>query len=163
RAHRRDGVSGPANDDGGVGGVVRRGVDMAGDSAHRGRVAVARGGDGGGGGGVGEGDSGAGRLQAARPVAVPHSGCGGGRRAWLRAGGRGRPRTAPGRAPRRALRAGGGRGAAVAAVAALAGADGGVVAVVGDVARRRAALEEALEPARLGAERAVIGGSRCEL
>ncbi|HJZ62149.1 MAG TPA: single-stranded-DNA-specific exonuclease RecJ [Miltoncostaeaceae bacterium] len=74
-----------------------------------------------------------------------------------------RPPAAPEPDPPPALRDRRGRGAAVAAVAALAGADGGVVAVVGDVARRRAALEEALEPARLGAERAVIGGSRCEL
>src|SRR5207248_3153332 len=55
-----------------------------------------------------------------------------------------------------------GQGAAVAALAALAGADGGVVAVVSDVARRRAALEGALEPGRLGAEAGVLGGGRCD-
>jgi single-stranded-DNA-specific exonuclease len=55
-----------------------------------------------------------------------------------------------------------GLGAAVAALAALAGADGGVVAVVSDVARRRTALEGALEPGRLGAESGALGGARCD-
>jgi single-stranded-DNA-specific exonuclease len=55
-----------------------------------------------------------------------------------------------------------GQGAAVATVAALAGADAGVVAVVADAARRREALVSALEPLRLGAEVAVLGGSRCD-
>jgi single-stranded-DNA-specific exonuclease len=55
-----------------------------------------------------------------------------------------------------------GEGAALAALAALAGADGGVVAVVSDVARRRPALEGALEPARLGAEAGALGGARCD-
>ncbi len=47
-------------------------------------------------------------------------------------------------------------------LAALAGADRGVVAVVCDVARRRPALETALEPGRLGAEVAVLAGGRCD-
>jgi single-stranded-DNA-specific exonuclease len=55
-----------------------------------------------------------------------------------------------------------GQGAALATIAALAGADGGVVAVVSDVARRRSALEGALEPGRLGAEAAALGGARCD-
>ena len=44
----------------------------------------------------------------------------------------------------------------------LAGADRGVVAVVCDIARRRPALETALEPGRLGAEVAVLAGGRCD-
>lgn len=55
-----------------------------------------------------------------------------------------------------------GEGAAVAVLAALAGADGGAVAVVSDVARRRSALEGALRPERLGVEVAVLGGERCD-
>jgi single-stranded-DNA-specific exonuclease len=54
-------------------------------------------------------------------------------------------------------------GAAPALLAALAHADGGVVAVVSDVARRRGALDTAIEPARLGAEAAVLVGRRCAL
>ena len=45
---------------------------------------------------------------------------------------------------------------------ALAGADRGAVAVVADVARRRGALEAALEPGRLGREVAVLAGGRCD-
>ncbi len=52
--------------------------------------------------------------------------------------------------------------ASLAVLVSLAGADRGVVAVVSDVVRRRAALESALEPARLGVEVAVLGGSRCD-
>ena len=55
-----------------------------------------------------------------------------------------------------------GEGAALSTLAALAGADRGVVAVVSDVARRRAALVAALEPGRLGVEVAVLGGARCD-
>ncbi|MGD9571022.1 MAG: DHH family phosphoesterase [Thermoleophilia bacterium] len=55
-----------------------------------------------------------------------------------------------------------GEGASLSVLASLAGADRGVVAVVSDVVRRRAALESALEPARLGVEVAVLGGSRCD-
>lgn len=55
-----------------------------------------------------------------------------------------------------------GEGASLAVLAALAGADRGVAAVVCDVARRRAALTTALEPARLGLEVAVLGGARCD-
>jgi single-stranded-DNA-specific exonuclease len=55
-----------------------------------------------------------------------------------------------------------GQGAALSTLAALAGADRGVVAVVADVARRREALAAALEPGRLGAEVAVLGGARCD-
>lgn len=55
-----------------------------------------------------------------------------------------------------------GRGAALPALAALAGADGGVVACVSDVARRRAALDEVLAPGRLGVDVAVLGGGRCD-
>jgi single-stranded-DNA-specific exonuclease len=51
---------------------------------------------------------------------------------------------------------------ALPTLAALAGADRGVVAVVCDVARRRAALATALEPGRLGAEVAALAGARCE-
>ena len=51
---------------------------------------------------------------------------------------------------------------ALPVLAALAGADRGVVAVVSDVARRRAALATALEPGRLGAEVAVLAGGRCD-
>jgi single-stranded-DNA-specific exonuclease len=51
---------------------------------------------------------------------------------------------------------------ALAALAALACADRGVVAVVCDVARRRVALEAALEPGRLGVEVAVLAGGRCD-
>ena len=54
-----------------------------------------------------------------------------------------------------------GEGTAMSGIAALAGADGGVVVVTADVARRRAALEEVLQPARLGVELAVLGGARC--
>ena len=46
--------------------------------------------------------------------------------------------------------------AALPVLAALAEADRGVVAVVSDVARRRAAFATALEPGRLGAEVAVL-------
>ncbi len=55
-----------------------------------------------------------------------------------------------------------GEGAALSTLAALAGADRGVVAVVADVPRRREALVAALEPGRLGAEVAVLGGARCD-
>ncbi|WP_217920952.1 single-stranded-DNA-specific exonuclease RecJ [Miltoncostaea oceani] len=55
-----------------------------------------------------------------------------------------------------------GEGASLAVLAALAGADRGVVAVVSDVARRRGALETALEPGRLGVEVAVLAGARCD-
>ena len=55
-----------------------------------------------------------------------------------------------------------GEGAALSTLAALAGADRGVVAVVADVPRRREALIAALEPGRLGAEVAVLGGARCD-
>ena len=50
----------------------------------------------------------------------------------------------------------------LAILAGLAGADRGAVAVVADVARRRGALETALEPGRLGAEVAVLAGGRCD-
>lgn len=55
-----------------------------------------------------------------------------------------------------------GEAASLAVLASLAGADRGVVAVVADVARRRAALETALEPGRLGLEVAVLAGGRCD-
>ncbi|HTI35538.1 MAG TPA: single-stranded-DNA-specific exonuclease RecJ [Miltoncostaea sp.] len=55
-----------------------------------------------------------------------------------------------------------GEGASLAVLASLAGADRGVVAVVADVARRRGALETALEPGRLGIEVAVLAGGRCD-
>ncbi len=55
-----------------------------------------------------------------------------------------------------------GQGASLAVLASLAGADRGVVAVVADVARRRGALETALEPGRLGLEVAVLAGGRCD-
>jgi single-stranded-DNA-specific exonuclease len=55
-----------------------------------------------------------------------------------------------------------GEGASLAVLASLAGADRGAVAVVADVARRRGALETALEPGRLGLEVAVLAGGRCD-
>lgn len=55
-----------------------------------------------------------------------------------------------------------GEGRALPLIAALAGADGGVVAVVADVPRRRTALSEVLFPGRLGVEVAIIGGDRCD-
>ena len=55
-----------------------------------------------------------------------------------------------------------GEGATLSAIAALAGADRGVVAVVADAARRREALEGALDPERVGAEVVVLGGGRCD-
>ena len=54
-----------------------------------------------------------------------------------------------------------GEGTALGAIAALAGADRGVVAVVADAARRREALEAAIDPGRVGAELVVVGGGRC--
>lgn len=55
-----------------------------------------------------------------------------------------------------------GGGRALALICALAGADRGVVAVVADVPRRRAALQGVLAPGRLGVEVAVLGGVRCD-
>ena len=55
-----------------------------------------------------------------------------------------------------------GEARALSLVIALAGADSGVVAVVADIPRRRAALDGALTPGRLGVEVAVIGGDRCD-
>lgn len=55
-----------------------------------------------------------------------------------------------------------GQGRALALICALAGADRGVVAVVADVPRRRAALEDVLAPGRLGVELAMLGGERCD-
>ena len=73
------------------------------------------------------------------------------------------PAPAPGAAPPPlGVRDRRGECSALAALAALAGADRGAVAVVCDVARRRAALETALEPGRLGAEVAVLAGGRCD-
>ncbi|HEX2502629.1 MAG TPA: single-stranded-DNA-specific exonuclease RecJ [Miltoncostaeaceae bacterium] len=65
-------------------------------------------------------------------------------------------------APPLGLRDRRGEGSSLAVLAALAGADRGVVAVVCDIARRRPALETALEPGRLGAEVAVLAGGRCD-
>jgi single-stranded-DNA-specific exonuclease len=69
---------------------------------------------------------------------------------------------APPAGPPRGVRDRRGEGAALSTLAALAGADRGVVAVVADVPRRREALVAALEPGRLGAEVAVLGGARCD-
>ncbi len=55
-----------------------------------------------------------------------------------------------------------GEGRVLPLLVGLAGADGGVVAVVADVPRRRAALSDVLAPGRLGVEVAVIGGDRCD-
>ncbi len=52
-------------------------------------------------------------------------------------------------------------GTALVRIAALAGADAGVVVVVGDVPRRRSMLEDVLHPERIGVELAVLGGIRC--
>ncbi|MCU0307875.1 MAG: single-stranded-DNA-specific exonuclease RecJ [Thermoleophilia bacterium] len=54
-----------------------------------------------------------------------------------------------------------GEGAALSVLAALARADGGAVAVVADVPRRRAAFRTVLEPGRLGVDVAALAGSRC--
>jgi single-stranded-DNA-specific exonuclease len=55
-----------------------------------------------------------------------------------------------------------GEGRALSLICALAGADRGVVAVVADVPRRRAALADVLAPGRLGVDVAVLGGVRCD-
>jgi len=55
-----------------------------------------------------------------------------------------------------------GEGRALPLIVSLAGADGGVVAVVSDVPRRRGTLESVLAPGRLGVEVAVLGGERCD-
>jgi single-stranded-DNA-specific exonuclease len=55
-----------------------------------------------------------------------------------------------------------GEGSGMSHIAALCGADAGVVVVVADTARRRAALEEILEPQRLGVEVGILGGGRCD-
>jgi len=83
-------------------------------------------------------------------------------RALVLGGDDGPPAPPPPPAPPLGVRDRRGQGASLAALAALAGADRGAVAVVADVPRRRAALEAALEPARLGVEVAVLGGSRCD-
>jgi single-stranded-DNA-specific exonuclease len=55
-----------------------------------------------------------------------------------------------------------GEGSAMSRIVALAGADAGVAVVTADVARRRAALREVLQPGRMGLEVAVLAGDRCE-
>jgi len=55
-----------------------------------------------------------------------------------------------------------GEGRGLPLICALAGADRGVVAVVADVPRRRAALSDVLNPGRLGVDVAVLGGGRCD-
>ena len=55
-----------------------------------------------------------------------------------------------------------GEGRALSLMCALAGADRGVVGVVADVPRRRAALSDVLFPGRLGVDVAVLGGDRCD-
>ncbi len=55
-----------------------------------------------------------------------------------------------------------GEGRVLPLLTGLAGADGGVVAVVADLPRRRAVLGGVLAPGRLGVEVAVIGGDRCD-
>lgn len=55
-----------------------------------------------------------------------------------------------------------GRTSAVVLLATLAHADGGAVAVVSDVARRRSVFDGLLEPARLGLDAAVLAGRRCD-
>ena len=74
----------------------------------------------------------------------------------------GPPAPEGGAAPPLGVRDRRGECSALPVLAALAGADRGVVAVVSDVARRRAALATALEPGRLGAEVAVLAGGRCD-
>jgi single-stranded-DNA-specific exonuclease len=74
----------------------------------------------------------------------------------------GPPPPPPAPAPPLGVRDRRGERSALAILAALAGADRGACAVVCDVARRRAALETALEPGRLGVEVAVLAGGRCE-
>ncbi len=72
------------------------------------------------------------------------------------------PSPPDGAAPPLGVRDRRGECSSLAILAGLAGADRGVVAVVGDVARRRPALETALEPGRLGLEVAVLAGGRCD-
>ena len=72
------------------------------------------------------------------------------------------PPPPPAAAPPVGVRDRRGQGASLAVLASLAGADRGAVAVVADVARRRGALETALEPGRLGLEVAVLAGGRCD-
>jgi hypothetical protein len=55
-----------------------------------------------------------------------------------------------------------GEGRALPLIVSLAGADGGVVAVVSDVPRRRGTFDSVLSPGRLGVEVAVLGGDRCD-
>lgn len=55
-----------------------------------------------------------------------------------------------------------GEGSGMSRIAALCAADAGVVVVVADAARRRGALQEILEPHRLGVEVGVLGGGRCD-
>ena len=64
--------------------------------------------------------------------------------------------------PPREVRDRRGEGRALPLIVALAGADDGVVAIVSDIPRRRAALRDVLAPGRLGVEVAVIGGVRCD-
>lgn len=64
--------------------------------------------------------------------------------------------------PPREVRDRRGEGRALPLIVALAGADNGVVAIVADTPRRRAALLDVLAPGRLGVEVAVIGGGRCD-
>lgn len=71
------------------------------------------------------------------------------------------PAVPPAVGPPRGVRDRRGEGAAVPVLAALAGADEGAVAVVADVAWRRAALVGPLQPHRLGVEVAILVGSRC--
>lgn len=54
-----------------------------------------------------------------------------------------------------------GMGAGLPRVVALAGADAGVAVLVADVPRRRAALDDLLHPARVGAETHAQWGARC--
>ncbi|MFN8109451.1 MAG: single-stranded-DNA-specific exonuclease RecJ [Thermoleophilia bacterium] len=54
-----------------------------------------------------------------------------------------------------------GEGAGMHRILALAGADAGVAVVCADVALRRAAIDEALHPARMGVEVAVLVSGRC--
>ena len=54
-----------------------------------------------------------------------------------------------------------GLGVGLVRIAALAGADAGVVVVVGDVPRRRSVLADALHPDRIGVELATLAGVRC--
>ncbi len=84
-------------------------------------------------------------------------------RRWAMAGGAPEPGPATARPrPPRSISDLRGLGAGLPRAVALAGADDGVAVLVADLPRRRAALEDLLHPTRVGVERLVLVGDRCE-